>query len=283
MGWFSRTSGTAEVPGQQQDPPVPPAAPTAEAAAPAQGRYGPRVRITAFEQAPDELTWQLPVRGELYRLMPGADRPDYSLMLLEKPLLFYPPSGFDLGRVPPDSLIEDRKGRRMVQVHALILCARFVGQQLHPGMVDLPVNIAYVIDLSLARDDSVDFAKIEYAAIGFLTEGADAPAEQPASPQPTAGQTAEDVGREVARLLRQGIADRRGAPVERLSATITIDGARRISGLTGNADGTAPEPTTETFDRINAALARLAGLPPLSSLTLQVAGDEISVESTPGA
>ena len=68
-----------------------------------------------------------------------------------------------------------------------------------------------------------------------------------------------------------------------MSATITIDGARRISGLTGNADGTAPEPTTETFDRINAALARLAGLPPLSSLTLQVAGDEISVESTPGA
>ncbi len=67
--------------------------------------------------------------------------------------------------------MQDRKGRTMVRVHALLLCARFVGQQLHPGMTDLAVNLAYVIDNSLARDAEVDFAKIEFAGTGFLSEG----------------------------------------------------------------------------------------------------------------
>jgi hypothetical protein len=250
------------------------------------------VRIAAFEQAPDELTWQLPVRGELYRLMPGPDRPDYSLMLLEKPLVFYPAPGFDLGRLGAERFTEDRQGRRMVQVHALVVCARFVGQQLHPGMVDLPVNIAYVIDQSLARDDSVDFTKIEYVGIGLLSEGsgeADGePAAEPAPdlPAPVGEPTdlVSQVGHEVAQLLRQGVAEGRGTQVEKMQATVTIDPAHRISGLTGNADGSAPEPTPQTFDRINAALARLAGLPPeqeVSALILHVAGPDITVESTP--
>ena len=40
---------------------------------------------------------------------------------------------------------------------------------------DLPVNFAHVIDNSLARDERVDFAKLEYAGVGYLTEG---PAER---------------------------------------------------------------------------------------------------------
>ena len=70
--------------------------------------------------------------------MPGSDRPDYSLMVLRKPLHFYPAEGFDLARVDSGQQVPDRKGRPMVRVHALVVCARFVGHQLHPGMVDLP-------------------------------------------------------------------------------------------------------------------------------------------------
>lgn len=304
--------------------PVPAAEPVQAPTAAEHVPYGPRVRVTAFEQAPDELTWQLPVLGELYRVIPGPDRPDYSLMLLEKPLLFYPAPGFDVGRLGAERFTEDRQGRRMVQVHALVLCARFVGQQLHPGMVDLPVNIAYVIDQSLARDGSLDLAKIEYAAIGFLSEGvgrgpaptpaepvgaaaqqpgvaeaAGGPPDRPAPAEPAGeplGQEVTDrsaeeteglvagVAREVAQLLRQGVADRRGVDVHQLQATVAIDTAHRISGLTGNADGTAPEPTPATFDRINAALGRLAGLPAdrmVSSLSLRVAGSDVTVEARP--
>ena len=74
----------------------------------------------------------------------------------------------------------------MVRVHALLLCARFVGQQLHPGMADLAVNLAYVIDNSLARDAEVDFAKIEFAGTGFLSEG-HAPRSRAARDDPAAG------------------------------------------------------------------------------------------------
>lgn len=150
----------------------------------------------------------------------------------------------------------------MVRVHALLVCARFVGQQLHPGMHDLAVNIAYVIDNSLARDAVVDFAKIEVAAVGFISEGhvsgpstpgeADAPAE--------AASTDDDVVADAARVLRDGVAAHRGRPVDRLSATLVVGADHRLAGLSGNADGEAPVPTPETFEQVNEVLARLDGL-----------------------
>jgi hypothetical protein len=257
------------------------------------GRYGPQVSITRFDTAPRELEWQLPLDGELYRLIPGPDRPDYSLLVLERPLHFYPAPGFDIGRVEADQRVEDRKGRPMVRVHALLMCARFVGQQLQPGMHDLAVNIAYVIDNSLARDAVVDFSKIVVAATGFISEGhrgrlstvsdvadaADAtaaaartaePAEPAATPDDTAaadapddvvaGGTADDVVADAARVLRDGVAAHRGRPVDRLSATLVVGPDHRLAGLSGNADGEAPVPTPETFEQLNGVLARLAGL-----------------------
>ncbi|MBB2986907.1 hypothetical protein [Terracoccus luteus] len=370
MAWFSRKQQSTEThpdtaagPLTEGSPTAPTGAgagvaPGASPSAPDTGRYGPRVRVTELDQAPQELTWQLPLQGELYRLMPGPDRPDYSLMVLERPLHFYPADTFDRGRVPAEQLVEDRRGRPMVRVHALLLCARFVGQQLHPGMSDLAVNIAYVIDPSLAQDDSVDFAKIEYAAVGLLSEGhvdagspaaADGPAaagapagtheadtheaeaprdvdgrdsaggEVPAPvdrPDPAAQaavdaaagagaapgagtdpQTPEPVDPadvagdgpppmvlmgevlpEVANALRSGIEQQRSAAVERLTVTLQLDEQHRVTGLSGNADGAPPVPTPETFERLNAALARLNELPEnhaVRGLTLRIDGDQL--------
>ena len=247
-----------------------------------QGRYGPLVSVTRFDTAPPELEWQLPLNGELYRLVPGSDRPDYSLFVLERPVHFYPRDGFDLDRVEPEQQVQDRKGRTMVRVHALLLCARFVGQQLHPGMTDLAVNLAYVIDNSLARDAEVDFAKIEFAGTGFLSEG-HTQAQGAESPAPAATQHADaghpepatqvttdegattrhtpsDVLDELALTLRHGIEEQRGAPVQRMTAAITVDGDHRLTGLSGNADGQAPVPTPDTFGRIAEVLERLAEL-----------------------
>ena len=281
------------------------------------GRSGPLVTVTRFDTAPPELEWQLPLNGELYRLIPGADRPDYSLLVLDRPLHFYPRDGFDLSRVEADQHVQDRKGRTMVRVHALLLCARFVGQQLHPGMTDLSVNLAYVIDNSLARDAEVDFGKIEFAGIGFLSEGhtpvqgaqgpsAPVAAGQPAdpgepapeaqlaeSPAPpaqdsrddgaTTRHTPSDVLDELARTLRRGIEEQRGAPVNRMTAAITVDPQLRLTGLSGNADGQAPVPTADTFGRMAEVLGRLAdlhGSDRISAVTLRVDGDVVSHEVT---
>src|SRR6476661_3824818 len=212
MGWLSRTfrpdagddaEATAPADGgaaPAPSVPVPAAAGRATGVSSPQGRYGPLVSVTRFDTAPPELEWQLPLNGELYRVVPGSDRPDYSLFVLERPVHFYPRDGFDLDRVEPEQQVQDRKGRTMVRVHALLLCARFVGQQLHPGMADLAVNLAYVIDNSLARDAEVDFAKIEFAAIGFLSEGhaprvaTEQPAAEPANDQTAVAPTTQATG-----------------------------------------------------------------------------------------
>ncbi|MEW1955522.1 hypothetical protein [Terrabacter sp. NPDC080008] len=285
------------------------------------GRYGPLVSVTRFEVAPPELEWQLPLNGELYRLMPGSDRPDYSLFVLERPLHFYPAADFDLGRVEAQQRVQDRKGRTMVRVHAMLLCARFVGQQLHPGMKDLAVNLAYVIDNSLARDPEVDFSKIQFAAIGFLSEGHTTRPEgepvlgtgseqggvhegeqsarpdgaPPAEAAPTAGEpTADPAGRhtssdvsdvldELARTLREGVEAERGARVERLTAVLTVGPDHRLTGLSGNADGQAPIPTADTFDRLGEILARLSALGQegrVATVTVRAEGQVVTREVT---
>ncbi|HKX68134.1 MAG TPA: hypothetical protein VJN29_13015, partial [Intrasporangium sp.] len=71
----------------------------------------------------------------------------------------------------------------------------------------------------------------------------------------------EDVAREAATVLRRGIEDRRGSSVGRLSATFSLDEGHRVTGLTGNADGQPPEPTAETFERLNRVFARLGEHP----------------------
>ena len=336
MGWLSRNrrpadaAGDATLPG---GPPLPaagyamPAQPPEGASAPApahtsaqgtqgsqssqgtqssqgpMGRFGPLVSITRFDVAPTELEWQLPINGELYRLMPGSDRPDYSLLVLERPLHFYPKADFDLDRVEPEQLVEDRKGRPMVRVHAMLLCARFVGQQLHPGMVDLAVNLAYVVDNSLARDAQVDFGKIEFAAVGFLSEGhtprpatsgADGEVPDPAVPQGAAAtapgaaergarHTVDGVLDDVARQLHAGIEAKRGGPVRKLTAALKVGPDRRVTGLSGNADGYAPVPTEETFAQLNDTLSRLGWLGErgrVAAVTLRVEDGAVAHEVT---
>jgi hypothetical protein len=246
------------------------------------GRYGPLVSITAFEEGAEELSWQVPVNGQLYRLVPGPDRPDYSIMVLERALHFYPAPSFDVDRVPPEQRVADRKGRPMVRVDALVLCARFVGQQLHAGMKDLVVNIAHVLDPSVLTDPTIDLTKIEYAAIGRMSEGHVVGADDAAAggPEPTA----DEVLRRVGEVLQQGVAAQRGRPVERLDATLTLDEQLRLASLSGSADGEPPTPTAETFEQVNQALAALRGRtldPPVRRVALRIEQGTVDVEVLP--
>ncbi|MFM6849278.1 MAG: hypothetical protein ACKOVB_09265 [Terrabacter sp.] len=228
-----------------QTSPTPPGGPSATT-----GRYGPLVSVTHFDTAPPELEWQLPLNGELYRLIPGSDRPDYSLFFLERPVHFYPGDGFDLGRVEPEQRVEDRKGRPMVRVHAMLLCARFVGQQLHPGMRDLAVNLAYVVDNSLARDAEVDFGKIEFAAVGFLSEGHAPRPENPATPH-----TATDADAAAATDMSE-TPDIPDTPYAVTDPLVESGGERDAGGVVSGPDDVPDDVLDQVLDEVAAVLRR---------------------------
>jgi len=129
----------------------------------------PSFVITRLDVGPEEFAAVLPLRARVIRVMPGSDRSDYVLCYLERPIPFHPPAGFDLSRVHPESLTRDEVGDVMA-VQGIVICTRLVGETFRSGMHDLAVNIAYVIDNSLTRDPSVDFGKLEFAAIGFIDD-----------------------------------------------------------------------------------------------------------------
>ena len=129
----------------------------------------PAFTIDSVDLAPPELAAQLPIRGELRRVIPGPDRPDYCLATLDIPIVFRPRADFDLSRVETGFLGRDEAGP-FVYVPAVIVAARIAGQQLHPGMKGLQVALAYVIDNTIGRDDVVDFAKLHYAAVAVISD-----------------------------------------------------------------------------------------------------------------
>ena len=129
----------------------------------------PSFVITRLDVGPDEFSAVLPLRARVIRVMPGSDRADYVLCYAERPIPFRPPAGFDLSRVHPDAITRDARGE-LIAVQGIVICTRLVGETFRGGMRDLAVNIAYVIDNSLTREPTVDFSKLEFAAIGFIDD-----------------------------------------------------------------------------------------------------------------
>jgi hypothetical protein len=136
--------------------------------------------LTRLDLGPAELEAALPLRADALRVMPGSDRPDYLLARFERPLKYRTPIGFDMSRADPTLRGADERGEFVI-VQGIVVCARFVGQGFRSGMTGLAVNIAYVIDNSVADDAMVDFGKLEYVAVGFVDD-ADAPAAPVAAP-----------------------------------------------------------------------------------------------------
>ncbi|WP_149361207.1 hypothetical protein [Lolliginicoccus suaedae] len=126
----------------------------------------PVVILDDVEAAPPELAAQIPARAELLKVLPGPDRPDYCLALLENRTIFRPPEGFDASTIEPEFLRHDDDGTPVILVYAVVMCSRFAGQQIAPDMKDLWVNLAFITDNSLLRDDRLDFAKI--APVGVV-------------------------------------------------------------------------------------------------------------------
>jgi hypothetical protein len=61
------------------------------------------VTITSLDGVPDEIGAAAPLDGELLRVIPGADRLDYCLVILDDPLRLHPGPDLDLGGCSPSS------------------------------------------------------------------------------------------------------------------------------------------------------------------------------------
>lgn len=129
----------------------------------------PRVIFSAARSGPAELTSQLPLRGELAGVIPGPDRPDYCLVVLDRPIAFEPPEDFDRDRIRQSAIdqmaldLDD-----VLPIGTLVVAARQTGLQISPTMVDLVVNIAYVLDESVLTDELLEFDKVHFVAIATL-------------------------------------------------------------------------------------------------------------------
>ena len=129
----------------------------------------PRVIFSAARSGPTELTSQLPLRGELAGVIPGPDRPDYCLVVLDRPIEFEPPEDFDRDRIRQSAI--DQMALDLddgLPIGTLVVAARQTGTQISPTMVDLVVNNAYVLDESVLTDELLEFDKVHFAAIATL-------------------------------------------------------------------------------------------------------------------
>ena len=120
-----------------------------------------KLTVTSVDYNPPELNEQVPFSFKLLRMIPGPDRPDYWLGLLDRPL----------------SWIDGNQERVVKHV---IVCARWQGTQIGALVQNLPVGVAYVTDATQVDDPSVSFDKCRYIAIGIAheTEGRPAPQGQ---------------------------------------------------------------------------------------------------------
>jgi hypothetical protein len=103
--------------------------------------------ITDVDYAPEDLHDQTPLVARLIRQIPGTDRPDYWLAELDDPVRW-------------------KKGNAESQITHLVVSSRYEGTSISEDMAGLVIGIAYVTDQSVLEDDTLDFGKSAYVAIG---------------------------------------------------------------------------------------------------------------------
>jgi hypothetical protein len=112
----------------------------------AKNKEGLRFELTSADVdcCPDELNEQLPVTISIVRQIPGSDRPDYWLAKCETPLYWK---------------------ERSLTINNIIVGCRLSGVEIKKGIGNVTLNIAYVIDESILRDNELSFDKCIYIAI----------------------------------------------------------------------------------------------------------------------
>jgi hypothetical protein len=136
----------------------------------------PRFTIDGIDTGPDDLARQLPRTAEMIRPIVGPDRPDYGLAVLQEPVTYdttltaLRAAGVDPASADPQ-LIQYHPDGEQVRLHVfgIVVAARTVGDRLHGAMAGTPVMLAYIVDNTVMRDETLDFSKCVYVAVAFVS------------------------------------------------------------------------------------------------------------------
>lgn len=109
------------------------------------------LQVTSVDYAPEELHDQVPLVFELLREISGSDRPDYWIGKCKTPIRW----------------IDGSSDKDITHV---VVAARWEGIRIEPHVENLPIGISYVIDESVLTDETLDFNKCSYIAIGISHE-----------------------------------------------------------------------------------------------------------------
>lgn len=109
------------------------------------------ITITDVDYAPGDLYDQAPIVVELLKEMPGDDRPDYWLAVPKTPIKWASESN-------------ER------EITHIVIATRWAGMHVDADMGYTPIGIAYVLDMSIIEDETLDFGKVRYVAIGLATD-----------------------------------------------------------------------------------------------------------------
>lgn len=141
--------------------------------------------IRNVQEGPQELRAQLPRTASTLRCLTDHDgRGEFWCAQLEEPLKYRINADFDTRRCQPEFLGHDETGP-FVWIQIIVVQARGEGR-LHAGMRHLPVDLSYVVDLTLGQDPVLDPAKIATVAVVDIDDAdPDAAAPTP-EPQPEA-------------------------------------------------------------------------------------------------
>ncbi|MBS9533015.1 hypothetical protein KIH27_05360 [Mycobacterium sp. M1] len=127
-------------------------------------------RFHDMDTGPAELAGQLPRNATYMGFRPGPDRPDYCIFMLEKPLQWILPAGFDESRFAPDGMVRTvPEFGRVASVPSVLAFTRLVGDRIDPSARKLPVGLAYILNWNLGQEAVVDFDKVHYAAVVHLS------------------------------------------------------------------------------------------------------------------
>lgn len=137
--------------------------------------------IRNVQDGPDDLRAQLPRTASTLRCLTDRHgRGEFWCARLAEPLKYRVNADFDTSRCQPEFLGHDDAGA-FVWIQIIVIQARGEGR-LHAGMRGLPVDLAYVVDLTLGQDPVLGAAKVDSVGIVEIDDADQdftAPAEEP--------------------------------------------------------------------------------------------------------
>jgi hypothetical protein len=132
-----------------------------------------RFVIRRARPGPPELNGQLPVSAFTVdsRTDPQG-KGTYFYADLTQPLKYRFPPHSNASRCPPDQLDHDEQGP-FTWVTAIVFAAHNLGEQPSFGMREFAVDLAYVVDPSLAQDAILDWAKVDFVGLAEIDDADD--------------------------------------------------------------------------------------------------------------